>query len=113
MNRLNLLVLRCNDIDRARTFYELLGLRFQQHAHGTGPLHFAYEDDRGVIELYPADAANPADQVGLGFTVEDLAASRVRLEQASHKPGEIRDREWGRTFVVRDPEGRRVEVKQG
>ena len=113
MNRLNLLVLRCADIKRTRAFYELLGLRFQQHAHGSGPIHFAHEDERGVIELYPADTANPADHVGLGFTVDDLPAAHARFAHAARNPGDIRDREWGRTFVVRDPDGRRVEVKQG
>ena len=53
MNGLNLLVLRCRDLERARAFYEVLGLRFTRHAHGSGPQHYAHEDERGVFELYP------------------------------------------------------------
>ena len=110
MKHLNLLVLRSPDIERARRFYEVFGLRFHRHAHGTGPEHYAHEDERGVFEIYPAKQANEGDQTGLGFVVADLA--KVHGELAAFAPAAIAEHEWGRTFVVRDPDGRRVEVKQ-
>jgi catechol 2,3-dioxygenase-like lactoylglutathione lyase family enzyme len=106
---LNLLVLRSPNMDAARLFYETFGMRFERHAHGAGPEHYASEDARGVLEIYPAAAA---DTVGLGFACDDLEAARVALADAGHQPGLIKDNPWGRTFVVRDPDGRRVEVKQ-
>lgn len=51
MLAINLLVLRCADLERSRLFYELLGLRFTRHAHGSGLEHYAHEDERGVFEL--------------------------------------------------------------
>ena len=112
MNGLNLLVLRCRDLERARTFYEVLGFHFTRHAHGSGPEHYAHEDDRGVFELYPAtDAASEGDGTGLGFVVADLADAHAKLASLGFAPAEARDNPWGRTFVVRDPDGRRVEVK--
>lgn len=115
MEFLNLLVLRCADIDRARAFYEHFGLRFAKHAHGSGPQHYAHEDERGVFELYPAKhsaAPGAVDQTGLGFAVGDLAATRAALAAAGFACGEIADQPWGQTFVARDPDGRRVEVSR-
>ena len=111
MRTLNLLVLRSADMSRARHFYEMLGLRFVSHAHGTGPEHLAHEDERGVFEIYPANASKDADMIGLGFSVDNLESMHASLAEFSPKP--IRDEAWGRTFVVRDPDGRRVEIKQG
>jgi catechol 2,3-dioxygenase-like lactoylglutathione lyase family enzyme len=108
---LNLLVLRCRDLEASRRFYELLDLRFSTHAHGTGPLHFAHEDERGVFELYPA-TAEAGDRTGLGFGFPDLESLFHRLQEAGFAPQPIRDNPWGRTFVVRDPDDRRVELKQ-
>src|SRR4051812_27334640 len=50
---LNLLVIRSPDIDRSARFYELLGLSFTKHAHGTGPVHYAGELGSAVFEIYP------------------------------------------------------------
>jgi lactoylglutathione lyase len=109
---LNLLVLRCRDVEAARRFYGCLGLSFDRHQHGQGPEHLAAEDEGGVVELYPATPAAPANAVGLGFAVEDLAATADATAAAGFAPGAAADWPWGRTFVIRDPDGRRVEVKQ-
>ena len=110
MRDLNLLVLRCRDVDASRRFYELLGMVFVRHRHGAGPEHYASEDERGAFEIYPASGDGPADNTGLGFRVADLAAALERFIAAGHAPSSPRDHEWGRTFVVRDPDGRRVEI---
>ena len=50
MKNLNLLLLRSPDIERARRFYQVFGMTFTRHAHGSGPEHFAHEDERGVFD---------------------------------------------------------------
>ena len=110
MKALNLLVLRCADLEACRRFYELLGLRFSKHAHGSGPEHYAHEDERGVFELYPA--AGPGDRTGLGFGSSELDEVFGRFRDGGYQPQPIRQNPWGRTFVIRDPDDRRVEVKQ-
>jgi catechol 2,3-dioxygenase-like lactoylglutathione lyase family enzyme len=109
---LNLLVLRCTDMDRCRAFYECFGYRFEKHAHGTGPQHYAAEDAGNVLELYPATESTPADQVGLGFRVASFADVQAKLRAAGFAPGEMKENPWGPSFVVRDPQNRRVEVTQ-
>jgi catechol 2,3-dioxygenase-like lactoylglutathione lyase family enzyme len=109
---LNLLVLRCSDLEASRTFYEHLGFSFAEHVHGSGPRHYAAETPGFVLELYPAPAADSADQTGLGFAVPDLHALHARLTAAGLAPGAIKDNPWGRTFVLRDPDRRRIEIQQ-
>ena len=110
MRSLNLLVLRCANIQRSRAFYELFGMAFTQHQHGNGPIHFASEDESGVFEIYPLEGGS-ADQTGLGFTSGDLDGLHMLLRRNQFAPREIRETELGRMFVVRDPDGRRIEVK--
>jgi lactoylglutathione lyase len=101
---MNLLVLRCGDIDRCWAFYETLGLSFVRHRHGQGPEHYAHEDERGVIELYAARTGAAADRAGLRFWIEDIEALRAELERKGFGPEAVKDTAWGRTFVV--PDGR-------
>lgn len=112
MKSLNLLVLRCRDLEASRRFYEQFGLRFTQHAHGAGPGHYAHEDERGVLELYPAAGEDAGDKTGLGFSQPDLDELFERLTAAGHRPQPPRQNPWGRTLVLRDPDDRRVELKQ-
>jgi len=112
VKHLNLLVLRCRDIEASRRFYEVLDLRFEAHAHGDGPRHYACEDERGVLELYPAATPAAGDKTGVGFASPDIEAVSARLAAAGFQPQPPRVNPWGRTFVVRDPDDRRVEIKE-
>jgi catechol 2,3-dioxygenase-like lactoylglutathione lyase family enzyme len=112
MKHLNLLVLRCRDIEASRRFYEVLDLRFEAHAHGDGPRHYACVDERGVLELYPATVPATGDRTGVGFELPDFEAVLARFAAAGFQPQPVRLNPWGRTFVVRDPDDRRVEIKE-
>ena len=65
-----------------------------------------------MFEIYPVGAGSMADQVGLGFGGDDIEGFRERLSLAGYVPAAAQQTPWGRTFVVRDPDGRRVEVKE-
>ncbi len=110
--RLNLIVLRSTDIERAATFYRMLGLGFIQHRHGTGPEHLSAEVDGVVFELYPTAEDQPAcPSVRVGFKVDDVDAllpSLVQVGAVVVSPP--RDGEWGRRAVVRDLDGHTVEL---
>lgn len=112
MKDLNLLVLRCRDLEASRKFYECVGMTFAKHAHGSGPEHYACEESSGVIELYPAGPDQSVDATGLGFATKEIQKLSSDFESRGFKPQPIQDRPWGRTFVVRDPDGRRVEIKE-
>jgi lactoylglutathione lyase len=110
MKSLNLLVLRCANIERSKSFYEIFGMAFVKQQHGNGPVHYAFEQPDGIFELYPSEGGAP-DQTGLGFVTGDLEGLHMLLRRNQFAPREIRNTELGRMFVVRDPDGRRVEVK--
>ena len=110
MRNLTLLVLRCANIERSKGFYELFGMAFVKEQHGNGPQHYSCADDTGVFEIYPLEGG-AADQTGLGFVSGDLDGLHMLMRRNQFAPREIRDTELGRMFVVRDPDGRRVEVK--
>jgi hypothetical protein len=52
--------------------------------------------------MNPASEKNPADRCGIGLS----------LATQKFEPGPIENQPWGVTFIVRDPDDRRVEVKQ-
>mgnify|MGYP001545166532 CR=1 FL=1 len=110
MRGMNLLVLRCRDIESCKRFYEAFGMVFVTHKHGEGPEHYSAEENGMVFELYPAAGTTP-DQTGLGFETDDLDGLHMLFRRNQFAPREIRETELGRMFIVRDPDGRRVEVK--
>jgi len=86
--QLNLLVLRCRDIEKTRQFYENLGISFTQEQHGTSPVHYATQLDGGmVLELYPTKGE--PDNTRLGFIIGTGKNHRVE----------------------KDPDGRSVELR--
>ena len=110
MRNLNLLVLRCRDIERSKSFYEIFGMAFNQEQHANGPVHYSSTDDAGTFEIYPAEGAAP-DQTGLGFVTGGIDDLHMLLRRNQFAPRELRQTELGRMFVVRDPDGRRIEVR--
>ena len=112
--RLNLLVIRSSDIDRAAAFYRHLGLSFTRHAHGSGPEHYAAELNDMVFEIYPASLKWPLT-IGtrIGFVVSELDAVVAALAIAGAMvQTPPTDSEWGRRAVVKDPDGHIVELTQ-
>ena len=111
--RLNLILLRVADIERAAAFYELLGFKFVKHAHGSGPQHFSAEVNGVAFELYPATPEQGISaSARIGFAVDEID---VLVAQIAEFPGAKivsapRDSEWGRRAVIADPDGHRVEL---
>ena len=111
--RFNLVVLRVTDIDRSAAFYGLLGMTFEKHAHGSGPLHCGAELAGIVFELYPSSADQPVStSTRIGFAVEDVDEMVRRLGSfdGARIISAAKDSEWGRRGVVADPDGHRVEL---
>ena len=109
---LNLVVLRSADVPRAAAFYEVLGLKFAEHRHGSGPRHLAAEAAGFVFEIYPLKVgAASTNGTRIGFAVASVDRLVPRLTAVggvvATSPA---DSEWGRRAVVHDPDGHAVEL---
>jgi lactoylglutathione lyase len=112
---LNLIVLRSANIDAALKFYQTLGLTFVQEQHGTGPIHYACEMGKMVLEIYPAEAGTAPDRKSggatmLGFSVASIDEILAQLSTTIITPP--KDSAWGRRAVVLDPDGRAVDLSE-
>lgn len=112
--RLNLLVIRSEEPARAVNFYELLGLRFQEEQHGKGPVHWAAQSVGLVMEIYPARSHDEVDRsTRLGFDVDDVQSVVDSLrEHGLEIVNDLKQTQWGLRAVVKDPDGRLVELVQ-
>lgn len=112
--RLNLIVLRASDPDRLAAFYSALGLIFEKHRHGTGPEHFACENDGLVFEIYPSSTKNPPTQnLRIGFQVTDVSAATDQLLKLGAKQlSAPSPSPWGLRAVLQDLEGNKVELTE-
>ncbi|MCC9602855.1 VOC family protein [Stieleria sp. JC731] len=110
--QLNLLVIRSTEPVRTVSFYEMLGLRFQEEQHGSGPIHWAAELDALVMEVYPAQAPDEVDRTTrIGFSVDDIESILATMrDQNVEILNDLKQTRWGLRTVVKDPDGRSVEM---
>ena len=104
---LNLLVLRCQNIEQSKKFYEKLQLIFIKEQHGSGLIHYSTCINNLVIELYPLGQYE-IDNTRLGFSLTISTNLEKYLEE---KRIDISSKyEWNNQvyFVVRDLDGRKV-----
>jgi lactoylglutathione lyase len=112
---LTLLVLKTRQVEHLRRFYQTLGIALAQEQHGKGPIHFAGRAGDVLIEVYPLpDDGSPVDSsTRLGFGVENVVEVIQTLEAIGTKVvTPPRETAWGLQAVVRDPDGRSVELTQ-
>ena len=107
---LNLVVIRAEDIERSKAFFELLGLRFSRHQHGNGSEHYACEFPTFVFEIYPRFEESSVG-TRIGFSVPSVETAVRAIREAGYAViRQPKDSPWGRRAVVRDPDGHRVEL---
>lgn len=111
--RLNLLVIRCADLEKAAHFYSKFGMKFVEHRHGRGPIHYSAEVEGVVFEIYLAcEKAPPTGGLRFGFELSslDLVVEEVRSFPGARVISEPKESEWGRRAVVGDPFGHKIEL---
>jgi lactoylglutathione lyase len=112
---LSLVVLKTRQVDALRRFYSTLGIELAEEQHGKGPVHFAGRVGDAVLEVYPLpEDGTPGDTTTrLGFVVERVAEVVEALTTLGTPViTEPQAAQWGFRAVVRDPDGRAVELYQ-
>ena len=107
-----LVVIRSTDINGTMEFYRSLGIEFDEDQHGSGPRHFAADLGGVVFEIYPANKPEDVDRTTrLGFSLPDIHTAIISIRELGATIVEDpRESEWGLRAVVRDPDGRSVEL---
>ena len=100
------------EAEAAARFYEALGLRFQRHAHGSGPEHYASDDPGCLLEIYPLRPDEPpTTSTRLGFQVASIAQTLPALLAAGGQLLSVpQPSPWGQRAILKDPAGHRVEL---
>lgn len=108
---LKLIVLKTNEIERLCDFYTRLGFEFVEEQHGNGPRHFSTPVGDGILEIYPqAEGASVDGTTRLGFGVSDVKEVVESVREVTEVVSEPKQTQWGLRAVVRDPDGRAVEL---
>lgn len=110
---LRALVIRCEELEQTKAFYEHLGLRWTTERHGSGPLHYSSNLGGTLLELYPCDLKRPPSRIRWTLRLPNVASALEHLTSSglmTEAPRCIG--QGGRTtaFVVNDPEGNIVEL---
>jgi len=112
---INLLVIRTDKPKELAAFYELLGMRFDYHQHGKGPWHYSAEIEDLVFEIYPLmnHQIGADTSLRLGFTIErlDELISHLKIKKIEIVR-EPKASEWGYFAIIKDIDGRKIELKQ-
>src|SRR5262245_44026865 len=109
---LRLLVIRPADLERARLFYEALGLRFTSEKHADGPEHLAARIGDVVFEIYPLEnSASSGVRIGFQVPSVEAAVAAIRMQGAEILSPPKHGR-WGFRAVAVDPDGHRVELTE-
>ena len=97
-----------------KNFYELLGLSFQEEKHGNGPIHWSSNLGGTILEIYPTSSNKKVDSsTRLGFEIEGITSKLDSLRSCGIEIiSEPKESEWGLRAVVKDPDGRSVELLQ-
>lgn len=118
---LGALILFAGELGRVVAFYRALGLPLAEERHGTGPAHFACELGGVHLAVFAAADGAPGAPSAQAFrsagssfpgfavasverTVAELRALGAEVEQEPVRTP------WGVRALVRDPDGRVVEV---
>jgi hypothetical protein len=107
---LSLIVLRSARMGPMLNFYAALGVELKPEQHGSGPVHLAGRAGGVVLEVYPLAEGCDEERVRLGLTVPDLAVALRALAGEGFPQTGPAPTPWGLRAVVRDPDGRAVEL---
>ena len=112
---LSLLVLKTREVEKLRVFYRAIGIELVEERHGNGPRHYSGQTGGVLLEIYPLPFGDTAADTTtrLGFSVDaidNVVESLQAIDATIVAPPQLT--EWGLRAVVRDPDGRAVELYQ-
>lgn len=115
--RINLIVIRTDKPKELSEFYMQIGMKFEYHQHGKGSWHYSTEIEETIFEIYPLlkNQEVPDKSLRIGFQIKDLDNLIINLIiNLKKKKVEIfkepKDSEYGYFAVIKDLDGRKIEL---
>jgi len=107
--KLELVAVPVSDVDRAKTFYELVGFNADHDHQVSDDLRFVQLTPPGsacsiTIGTGVTDAA-PGSVQGLQLVVSDIEAAHAQLAGSGVEVTEVQDFPWGKFVFFSDPDG--------
>lgn len=112
---INLIVIRTKQPKELSVFYEQLGIQFEYHQHGKGVWHYSTKINEIVFEIYPLikNQKTADNSLRLGFTVDNLDELIINLKKKNVQIiSEPKASEWGISAIIKDLDGRKIELKE-
>jgi len=113
------LVIRTDDLEKTRLFYEALGLTLVEERHAGCPTHYSCDFGGLLLEFYPAGEkggpVKPGNDLRLFFETErfDLVLDVCRTLDLERGPVSFPDAKTRlRLVTLRDPDGRVVRLRE-
>lgn len=98
------------DMERSIEFYEKLG--FEVDYRG-GPVWTAFQGDDGVLALHLVEDMPEGSRVAVSLVApKPLEATVENLTDAGIEPSPIEEQPFGRSTVVRDPDGLAIQINE-
>ena len=108
--KLNLIVIRTADMLRLVNFYKILGLEFDYHKHDKGVFHYTTKIGDTTFEIYPLlkNQVEADISTRLGFEIESFEEKIALLSE--FMVSQPMQTEFGLCAIVKDTDGRKVEI---
>lgn len=102
--KIKLLVIRSEDIEKTKEFYEKIGLSFIKEQHNGSPIHYSSQIEDVVFEIYPASSKSPVCNTRLGFesSISKEYIKNIAIGNYTYNEQKI--------YILEDPDGRKVEI---
>jgi len=105
---LKYLVIKCNDLEKSKAFYEAIGFRPVKEKHGNGAEHYSFAVNDFVIELYPSSKRVEGNLI-LGLEIKIPIEEVIkRLNSISYHQELSKSKDGN--FHITDPDGNRIHI---
>lgn len=103
---LKYLVIKCNDLEKSKVFYEAIGFHPIKEKHGSGVEHYSFAINDFVLELYPSNKRVEGNlilgleiKISLEEIMQRLKSISCQQELSKSKDGKI---------SINDPDGNKI-----
>ncbi len=103
---LKYLVIKCNELEKSKAFYEAIGFHPVKEKHGSGAEHYSFAINDFVIELYPSNKSVEGNLI-LGLEIKiPIEEIMQRLKFISYQQ-ELSKNKNG-NISINDPDGNKI-----